>query len=160
MKQSKVLKATLLFLLREDEILLAMKKRGFGADKYNGVGGKVDAGETIEQAAIRECQEEIGVTPQGLKRVAKLDFAFSKKGQEPQPEWEVNVFFCRSWKGTPTETEEMAPKWFKCSDIPYDKMWEDDAYWLPVVLTGRKVHGSFAFDSNDHLVSSVVKNTP
>jgi len=48
---------TLLFLIKEDQILLAMKKRGFGMGRFNGVGGKIEPGETIEQAMIRECQE-------------------------------------------------------------------------------------------------------
>lgn len=44
---------TLAFLRRESEILLGYKKRGFGKGKWNGFGGKVDPGETIEHAAIR-----------------------------------------------------------------------------------------------------------
>ena len=50
---------TLLFLLTDDQILLAMKKRGFGMGRWNGVGGKIEPGETIEEATARECREEI-----------------------------------------------------------------------------------------------------
>ena len=53
---------SLLYLRRDNEILLAMKKRGFGEGRWNGVGGKVEAGESIEQAMICEAQEEISVT--------------------------------------------------------------------------------------------------
>ena len=51
----------LCYLLKENKILLGYKKRGFGKDKWNGLGGKVDPGETIEGSAVRETKEEIGI---------------------------------------------------------------------------------------------------
>ncbi len=142
---------TLLFLTKDDEILLAMKKRGFGAERWNGVGGKPDQNETIEQAAIRECNEEINVTPLALKQVATLDFYFPPT----KAIWnqQVIVYFCTDWRGNPTETEEMNPAWFKVSDIPYAKMWPDDKFWLPEVLKGNFVTATFRFDDDDHILS-------
>lgn len=145
---------TLLFLRKDDEILLAMKKRGFGANLYNGVGGKIDAGERIEEAVIRECQEEIGVIPHKLKQVAELDFDFTGKDGVVHSHMHVHVFVSTSWQGVPIETEEMAPEWFKLANIPYETMWEDDPYWLPIVLAGKQIHGSFTFDPNNNLVKS------
>jgi 8-oxo-dGTP pyrophosphatase MutT (NUDIX family) len=99
---------SLLFLLRDDEILLAMKKRGFGVGRYNGVGGKAEVGESSEQTAIRECQEEITVIPRQLQKVAIHHFEF----EDGTPGNEVHTYLSRDWKGQPTETEEMAPHWF------------------------------------------------
>lgn len=145
---------TLLFLLTDSEILLAMKKRGFGSGLYNGVGGKLDPGETVEQAAVRECQEEIGVTPHNIQKVAELNFVFA---EPEQPDMFVTTFVTREWTGEPVETEEMAPKWFSRSDIPYSTMWEDDPYWLPQVLEGKNIRGEFHFSSDDKLVRHQVK---
>ena len=60
-------KATLLFVLRDGQILLIHKKTGLGAGKINGPGGRIDPGETPRQCAIREVQEELCVTPTGVR---------------------------------------------------------------------------------------------
>lgn len=146
---------TLLFLKRGDEILLAMKKRGFGADRYNGVGGKIEPNETIEQALLRECKEEIDVTPMHYWQVAEHDFV---QNDSDKP-WRmyVHAYFCDEWEGEPSESEEMAPQWFNIADIPYGQMWQDDEFWLPQVLAGSKVHGKFTFDENDNLLTHDVQ---
>lgn len=150
--------ASLLFLVKDASILLAMKKRGFGAGHWNGVGGKPEANEPIEKTAIRECQEEIGVTPNDFHRVAVLDFSFPKD----KVSWnqQVIVYLCNSWEGEPKETEEMKPQWFEASSIPYDKMWKDDIYWLPEVLNGNYVEASFDFDADENIAHHSVMAKP
>lgn len=150
------IRRTLLFLKREGEILLAMKKRGFGMGRWNGVGGKLEPGETIEQALVRECQEEIGVTPLEYRQVAELDFIQDVDTADP---WHMYVYayVCDTWQGDPVETEEMAPKWFDETDIPYPEMWGDDEFWLPKVLNGQKVVGNFSFDEHDQIITSDVR---
>lgn len=146
---------TLLFLLKDDQILLAMKKRGFGADRYNGIGGKIDPGETVEQALIRECQEEIEVTPTEFHKVAEHDFT-QTESNEPWRMY-VHAYLCTKWEGEPKETEEMAPEWFKIADIPYDNMWQDDIYWLPKVLEGKKLFCKFSFDEADNMLTHDIR---
>ena len=147
--------ATPLFLIEDDKILLALKKRGFGVGKWNGVGGKPKQGESIDKAAIRECQEEISVTPEDLSKAAELTFYFPKT----KPEWDqkVTVYLCNQWQGSPKETEEMAPKWFSVEDIPYQKMWADDKFWLPKVLEGDCIEADFYFDDNNAVIKQKVK---
>ncbi len=136
---------TLCLLVKEDKILLAMKKRGFGMGKLNSFGGKVEAGETIEAAASREIKEEIGVIaePEKLEKVGNIQFYFKDK-----PEWNqhMHVFLVRDWQGEPRESEEqMTPRWYSRQEIPFDSMWSDDKHWLPAVLSGKKVEGKFYF---------------
>lgn len=149
------IRRTLLLLVKDDKILLAMKKRGFGAGRWNGVGGKLEPGENIQEATIRECQEEIEVTPLSFNPVAELDFYWPEK--DTQEHMYVYAFICDSWEGEPVETEEMSPKWFKIKDIPYKDMWQDDEFWLPKVLKGKLVKALFNFDNQDNLVSQDIK---
>jgi mutator protein MutT len=111
---------TLLFLVKKEgevvtDICLAMKKRGFGAGRYNGVGGKVESGESIEEAVKREAEEEIGVTVGEMEKCAELAFTFPHKEDWNQL---VHVYMTDSWTGDIVETEEMKPEWFAVSAIP------------------------------------------
>lgn len=151
---SPLRQATLIFLLKENEILLAMKKRGFGVGKWNGVGGKPNNGETIEETAIREMQEEIGVLPHQLQKKAVLSFYFP---HEPSSNQEVHTFISQSWEGAPTETEEMRPQWFHLSEIPFDQMWPDDSIWLPQLLKGDLLKASFLFDQDNSLADHSIE---
>lgn len=143
----KELTLTLLFLIKDDQILLAMKKRGFGAGRFNGVGGKLETDESIEQALIREAQEEINVTPIKFNKVA--DITFDEYYKNEQTLMRVHVFTSDEWEGQPTESEEMVPQWFNVDNVPYSDMWPDDPYWLPQVLNGSKVTAHFKLDKND-----------
>lgn len=145
---------SLLFLKREDEILLAMKKRGFGEGRWNGVGGKVEDGETIEQAMVRETQEEINVTPTVYEKMGDIRFDEYFKGEPTL--MHVHVFTASEWTGIPTESEEMAPRWFSLAQIPYNNMWSDDPYWLPYVLEGKKISADFKLDEADVIIEHTI----
>lgn len=136
--------ATLCLFIKDNKILLAMKKRGFGAGKWNGVGGKIDPrkDKDVVGATVRETKEEIGVEVNNLEKVALLRFRFPYKIDWNQ---DVHVFLAKEWQGQPKESEEMLPKWFKTSTIPYQEMWDDDKIWLPHVLDGKKLEAGFLF---------------
>lgn len=136
---------TLTFILRRDQILLGMKKRGLGAGRWNGFGGKVGAGESIEEAAKRETKEESGVAILRMEAVGRHHFRFAKR---PEETLEVHVFRVDAFKWEPKETEEMRPEWFSVKEIPYDDMWPADRSWLPLFLEGKQFRTSFLFGEN------------
>lgn len=151
----KRLETTLCILKRDNEILLGMKKRGFGEGKYNGIGGKIEKGETPEEAMIRETQEEISVTPTEYEKVGIIEF------DEYYKDCKENVVFhlylVNKWNGKPSESDEMKPIWFDISNIPYNQMFPDDKYWLPLILEGQKIKAYFNFDENWNLLENSIE---
>ncbi len=142
--------ATLVFVCIDDKVLLIRKKRGLGAGKINGPGGKLDPGETPLQCAVREVEEELHITPLNLQSHGELKFQFVDNYSI-----HVHVFVAQSYRGTPTETDEAAPLWFEPHSIPYHEMWADDEIWLPRVLDGAVVSGRFVFDGDRMLEHDV-----
>ena len=138
--------ATLLFVIRDGKILLIEKKRGIGAGKVNGPGGKIDPGETPMECAIRETMEELHVKALHVSKRGELCFAMSDI-----PDIHCHVFVAEDLEGTPTETEEAIPLWTSLDAIPYDRMWADDRVWMPHMLAGRRFSGRFLFDGDTML---------
>lgn len=135
--------AVLTFIRRGGQLLLILKKRGLGHGKINAPGGRLEAGETPEQAAVRETREEVGLTPLGLHIAGRLDFAFTD-GYSLR----CHVFTADACEGTLAETDEADPFWCAESEIPYDRMWADDRLWVPLMLQGRWFEAQFVFDGD------------
>lgn len=144
---------TLTLIIRDGQILLGMKKRGFGAGRFNGFGGKVESGESIEEAARRETKEECGIDLRAMEEVGIHEFEFEK---ERGVILEVHVFRSSDFSGEPIETEEMKPQWFPVNAIPYDEMWPDDRHWLPVFLAGQKFRTKFLFGEGDRVLEKEI----
>ena len=147
-------KMTLCILTRgipPNEILLGLKKTGFGKGKYSGFGGKVEADETIEEATIRELEEEAGIriSIDAIQKVGCLNFLFPAR-----PDWdqEVHVFVAEKWDGEPVESIEMKPAWFKVREIPYETMWQDASYWLPSILRGNRLRARFVHKDDNQTI--------
>jgi 8-oxo-dGTP pyrophosphatase MutT (NUDIX family) len=145
---------TLAMFVRENEILLAMKKRGFGVAYWNGYGGKLEEGETALESAVREIKEESGTTvaPEDLKHLGTLDFYFTDK-----PEWNQRgmIYRLEKWEGEPVETEEMRPKWFSISEMPYGEMWKGDDQWFPYFLEGARFAGEIHFSNEGKTIEKL-----
>ena len=137
------MKLTLCIPIKNNKVLLGMKKRGFGAGRWNGFGGKMEEGETIEQATLRELYEEVGIKDGKLNKVGVLDFSFRN---DEKKVLEVHIFKLTDFREEPRETEEMKPQWFFLNEIPFSQMWSDDKFWFPFLLNGKLFKGEFMFD--------------
>ena len=140
-------------------VLLGWKKRGFGRNKWNGFGGKVEPTDrSVVAAALRELSEESGLVgdEETLRHAGRLLFEFVG-----DPVWlEVHVFEINQWMGTPIESEEMLPAWFPMTEMPFDAMWPDDRQWIPLVLKQQEFEAFFQFQGDDqqnHITQQRIK---
>jgi len=133
--------ATLVFIVDGPRVLLIRKKRGLGAGKINGPGGRIDPGESPLDGARREVEEELCITPTGLSLAGENRFLFLD-GYGIH----VFVFTATDFVGEPRETAEAIPLWAPMDAIPWDEMWEDDPLWLPHAFAGRRFSARFLFD--------------
>jgi 8-oxo-dGTP diphosphatase len=143
-------RATLCFVIHNGQILLIRKKRGLGAGKINGPGGRIEPGETPLDCAVRETQEEVGITPSDLKSCGELHFQFADGYS-----LHCTVFTAKSFTGTLIETDEAFPIWTSIDAIPYHEMWADDIHWLPGVIEGGSFRAYFHFDGDTMLSKAV-----
>ncbi|MCQ6270404.1 8-oxo-dGTP diphosphatase [Pseudarthrobacter sp. R1] len=156
-------RVTLCFLLRDGdsgpEVLLGLKRTGFGTGKIVGIGGHVEPGESEAEAVVREVREETGVTvrQEDLADAGVVQFVFPAK-----PAWDMHtrLFTARRWVGEPEESDEIMPQWFQTGILPVDRMWQDADHWLPVVLEGGRVNVVVTLNSDNETVASSVSLLP
>jgi ADP-ribose pyrophosphatase YjhB (NUDIX family) len=131
------------------KILLALKKEGFGAGKWNGLGGKLKIGEDFKTTAAREIREESAliVRQVDLEEAGAVDFYFAGIAV-----FKVFIFLVRHYEGEPAETKEMKPQWFSIAGIPYHLMWAGDKKWLPLVLAGKRILAQVDYDQSGEKV--------
>lgn len=146
------------FLIKDDEVLLGLRKKvslGLGENLIAGIGGKLEKDETDRQAFKREVEEEIKVKIKSIKRMGQVRFLYPHK-----PKWqqEVTIYLVDAWDGEPQETEAMKPLWFKRNELPTKRMWKDNLYWLPKILVGERVNGTFLYDTNDKIVEYILEH--
>lgn len=135
--------ATLCYPVVDDEVLLIEKQRGLGEGKLVGAGGKLEAGETPRECVFREVREELDIGIVDPEKVGEFTFRFGDENPRL-----VHVFRTDDIDGTPTESEEAVPRWYPADDLPYDRMWEDDRYWLPHLLDRQPFTAHFEFDDD------------
>ncbi|MDA3852339.1 MAG: 8-oxo-dGTP diphosphatase [Spirochaetaceae bacterium] len=138
--------AVIVFIVQGERILLIHKKTGLGKGLINGPGGRIEPGESPEEAAVREVQEELLISINNPIHLGLLHFQFtdgySLKG---------HVYKTDNYQGIAQETREAKPLWVDIDNIPYDKMWQDDKLWMPLLLNDTHFKGYFIFD-NERMV--------
>lgn len=138
----------LVLVVQPPRVLLGKKKSGFGAGLWNGFGGIVEPGESIEDAARRGLKAESGLTVDTLQKMGQITFEFVGNSEL----MEVHVFRADQFHGEPKESDEMQPQWFQLDEVPYKQMWPDDAYWFPLVFQRKLFRGYFKFQGQDTIV--------
>lgn len=148
---------TLCFLLRDTttgpEVLLGLKKTGFGAGKVVGIGGHVEPGESAVAAICREVAEESSliVAPSDLEPAGTVDFVFPAK---PALDMFTTLFLTRTFTGVARESKEIAPRWYSVTALPHEHMWADASHWLPAILAGERGHWRVVLNDDNETVAA------
>ncbi len=133
--------ATLVFPLRNDQIMLARKTRNIGIGCLNGWGGGVERGESLKRAAVREFSEETGgavISENDLKKIGIVHFT-NHKTDGSVFVCTVHMYTVSRWIGEIVSTEEMQdPRWCPIATISEEKLMLADPFWLPRMLSGEK----------------------
>ncbi|MFJ6003709.1 8-oxo-dGTP diphosphatase [Arthrobacter sp. NPDC092385] len=137
------------------DVLLGLKRTGFGTGRVVALGGKIDGRESAGEAAIREVAEEGGIVlaPADLREAGRISWSFPAR-----PEWNMVAFLFTADAGTTTvvASEEIEPRWYAVDSIPWHEMWQDAPYWLPSLLAGRRIDARILMDRDSEGVAGAV----
>jgi 8-oxo-dGTP diphosphatase len=143
----ETIRAVICYIKKDDRFLLLLKVSGkFGGGFWNAPGGKIQDGESSATAARREVLEETGLSTSDLVKIGFLEFFFGPGKQKP--DWTAEVFLTTEFSGNLRESEEGKLQWFSQDDLPMNQMWQDDRYWLPILIHARKFRGRFQFSKD------------
>ncbi len=136
-------------IVKGNKVLIGrkIKKGGFGFGKWVGFGGKLEKGESIKQAMIRETEEEAGIMPTKFRKAGILTFHYVD-----DPDMEVHYFRVDDYDGKEQDSTEMQVAWFELDKIPYPKMWPNDVYWMPMLLQNKLFSGEFFFNQKYEII--------
>jgi len=140
--------------VRNDQVLLGERRavsNNFGLGKVSGIGGKIETTvensiETPEECLIREFQEEISITPTSFLHLGRVRYIFPT-----QPKWsnDISIFLINDWLGTPTAIEKVIPLWCPISNLPKNRMWEDNLITLPRIFKKEVFDLVFLYNENE-----------
>lgn len=137
--------ATLCYIEDNDKTLMlerVKKSNDVHHGKFNGLGGKLEDGESPEQCAIREVHEESGLTIRNPKLVGLLTFP---KFIGPQ-HWYVYVFKATRFSGTLINSAEGNLAWHETKTLTQLPLWQGDRYFLNWIAQGRFFCAKFIYE--------------
>ena len=126
-----MLNSTLCYLERGDEYLMlhrVKKKNDLNHDKWIGVGGKCEEGESPEDCVLRECFEETGLTLTDYRYRGLVTFV-----SDQAPTEYMHLFTASAWTGTPHPCDEGELAWIKKEDLLSLPLWEGDKIFLSLL---------------------------
>lgn len=146
--------ATLCYLKREGQTLMVhrtKKENDMHKGKWNGLGGKLESGETPEECAIREIQEESGLTVN--KPILKGLLTFP--GFANDEDWYAFLFLAHQFEGELIDSPEGTLKWIDDDELLDLNLWEGDRIFLPWLEQSKFFSGKFIY-KNGRLTSHQV----
>lgn len=136
--------ATLCYVQHENKTLMLLRNKkpdDIHRGKYNGLGGKLEKGESPYECAKREIMEEAAIAVSELKLIGVLTFPCF----DDTNDWYVFVYLAKSTTFLCGECDEGTLAWIENDKILQLPLWDGDKIFLPLVLSGTPFEGKFNY---------------
>jgi len=150
--------STLCYLERGEEYLMlhrVKKKNDVNHDKWIGVGGKFEEGESPEECVLRECREETGLTLTDWRYRGLVTFV-----SDEAPTEYMHLFTASGWSGTPIVCDEGELAWIAKRDLLALPMWEGDKIFLELLDQNVPFFSLKLRYEGDHLAEAALNGRP
>lgn len=147
--------ATLCYVRRDNKTLMVhriKKENDMHQGKWNGLGGKLEPGETPEECAIREIREESGLEVKHLVLKGLLTFPLFAKNED----WYAFVYVVDQVEGDLIESPEGILEWVDNDKILELNLWEGDHIFLPWLERSGFFSAKFVYDNGQYIDHQVV----
>ncbi len=137
----KVIPAVLLYAFLDDRVLMIEK-----ADHWNGLGGKLELGESPLEAAVREFDEESGLSsrPEQWRWLGHLYFPNFRP--QKQEDWSVTVWTIELQESAPLQNPpEGKLHWVPLREVSQLTLWDGDTQFIPHVLSRTPFQGTLFY---------------
>ena len=150
--------STLCYLERGDEYLMlhrVKKKNDVNHDKWIGVGGKFEEGESPEECVLRECREETGLTLTEWRYRGIVTFV-----SDQAPTEYMHLFTATGWTGTPIVCDEGELAWIAKRKLRSLPMWEGDKLFLDLLDRDEPFFSLKLRYEGEHLAEAALNGRP
>lgn len=144
--------ATAIYLVRNKEVYLPIKKTTVGIGKRFPYGGKQEENETVRQCAVRELFDESGIkVPEEKLKLQAIIFFYKGKEKPESPAVKVYFYVCDDFEGEPSVDgrEMIDTQPFPIDNLPIQDMKAGDELFTNRILSGEKVTGWIWFENDD-----------
>lgn len=142
----KIINATLCYIQSEESTLMlhrVKKENDIHQDKWNGLGGKFEAGESPEECLEREIKEESGLTLHSYRLAGLLTFPKF----DGVHDWQVFLYQATGFSGELHNSDEGTLKWIPTNELLDLNLWQGDKYFIKWMLEGRFFSAKFIYEA-------------
>ncbi len=141
--------ATLCYVMKDDKTLMLYrnkKENDYHEGKWNGLGGKLEAGETPEECAIREVYEESGLKVSNPKMKGLITFPLF----DGVDDWYVWLFVFKDFEGNLIDSPEGHLEWIDNDKLTDLNLWDGDKIFIPWLLEDKCFSAKFVYENKQY----------
>jgi len=127
------------------------KQNDYHEGKWNGLGGKLEQGESPEDCAIREIKEESGLTVKSVKMKGFITFPLF----DGNDDWYVFLFTADDFEGKLIDSPEGHLEWIPNEKLTEINLWEGDKIFIPWLFEDKFFSAKFIYKNGRYLNHSV-----